>query len=152
MKFTMVKIVSALLDMVETQLVFVSRRILSPLVELTRHLIVSTRLVFAIQITIESMVNVNFQSFVDRTLTGMVSSANVTLDLSTTIINVFLLQLPIHFVPIIHTSMEWLVFVMLVHMKFPDTIVSSVQMDKSGMAQNVILTPLVPMDIFTIIN
>lgn len=152
MKFTMVRIVCALLDMLETQQVFVPRRISFSLVELTRHMMLFTRLVFATLTTTESMGNVSFQSFVDRTLTGMVSSANATLDISTIITNVFLLQLQIHYAPIIRISMEWLVFAMLALMKFRDTIVSNVQMDRFGMDQSATLIPLVLMDIFTTIN
>jgi hypothetical protein len=152
MKSTMAKNVSVTLDLPEIQLDNVSEEISSQHVELMKNMIASSRFACADKISTESTVNVNSQSLVDRTLTGMVPDANVTLDLLKEMEPVFSQPIRSQNAQPTQFSTVLLALVKQDFMKFQDSTVKDVPTDKSGMVLSVHGIPHAQVDTYGAIN
>lgn len=135
-KSTMDLTVFATSDMPEMHQELVPKSTLPQCVALMKTTIPISRCVYADKTIAESTDNVKSQSFVDQTLTGMVSDANAITVISQLIINAYLLLSQFQSALITPNSTVLLVFAKLDIMKFLDSTVNDVLMEKFGMVFN----------------
>lgn len=152
MKSTTAKNVSVTLDLPEIQLDNASEEISSQHVEQMKNTMASSRFACANKTSTESMVNANSQSLVERTRTGMVPDANAILDLLKEMEPAFSQPIQSHNAHPTQFSTVLHALVKQDFMKFQDSTVKDVPMDKSGMVLSVHGIPHAQVDTYGAIN